>query len=474
MAGIVSYGAYVPLQRLGLRTGGWSSNSEKSVAGWDEDGLTMSVAAAINCLSGIDRNIVDGLYYASTTTPYSEKLAATTAAWTVDLRRDIMTVDCTDSLRSGTGALKLALDTVKSGSAGHILITASDLRMAPPRSAMDNGFADGAAAFLIGNDNLAATIEGSYSLSNELLDVWRTSGSQHTRSWEDRFVYEEGYLKVLPEAVNSFMEKSGLNINDIDKAVFYGPDLRRHRQMGGMLGLKPEQVQDPFFEIMGNTGTPFSLMMLIAALENASPGDKILLASYGDGADVFLLRATDKIKELKDRRGMKYNLDTKMMIRSYDQYLAYRDFAAQSPDSFGGASASVIYRERDAIYALHGVKCKTCGTLQYPPQRVCTNCHTRDNFDIQRFTDKKGKVFTFTLKYGGDIPPFAVPVVDTMVDFEDGGRAIFGMTDVNPEDVKVGMDVEMSFRTLGTGGGIHNYYWRCRPLRDTWLNKETE
>jgi hydroxymethylglutaryl-CoA synthase len=165
---------------------------------------------------------------------------------------------------------------------------------------------------------------------------------------------------------------------------------------------------------------------------------------------------------------------------SLGDYSAYRDFALTrdfpSPDleKMGGASASVIARDRDAIYTLHGVKCLTCGTVQYPPQRICTNCRTRDNFEPYSFADKQGNVFTFTLKHGGDIPGFARPMVDTMVDFEGGGRALFGMTDMIADKVKVGMDVEMSFRTLGSGGGIHNYFWRCMPPRSSWLGKETK
>jgi 3-hydroxy-3-methylglutaryl CoA synthase/uncharacterized OB-fold protein len=465
MAGIVSYGAYVPLHRLST-----GSQSEKAVAGWDEDSLTMAVAAAIDCLGGIERKTIDGLYFASTTPPYSEKLAATTAAWTVDLRRDILTADITDTLRAGTAALKMAADTVKAGSAKNLLITAADLRLGSV--GLDGGFGDGAAAFLIGDKDVIATIEGSYSLSNELLDVWRASGVKNVRSWEDRFVFEEGYLKVLPQAVKSFMEKSKLTTKDITKAVFYGPDLRRHRQMAGLLGFKPEQIQEPLFDKLGNTGTAFSLMLLVAVLEEAKAGDKILVASYGDGADVLLLKVTDKIKDIKGKWGIKRSLASKMMLRGQDEYRALREFAVTDPERFGGASASVIARERDAIYALLGVKCLNCGTVQYPPQRICTKCHTKDNFEPYSFADKKGKVFTFTLKNGADIPAFARPMVDTMVDFEGGGRALFGMTDMIADKVKVGMDVVMSFRTLGVGGGVHNYFWRCMPPRSEWLGKE--
>ncbi len=472
MTGITAYGAYIPLRRLGPGTKGWGQPGEKAVANWDEDSLTMAITAAINCLRDSNRSEVDGLYLASTTLPYKEKLAATTAGWAADLRPDILTMDCTDSLRSGTAALRMAVDTVKAGTAKKVLVAASDLRMGAPRGSLDHGLGDGAAAFLIGEKDVAVTIEGYYSLSNELLDIWRADRVKYTRSWEDRFVFEVGYQKILPKAVNALLNKTGLTQKEIKKAIYYAPDARRHREMGKALGFDASQIQDPFFDKMGDTGTAFSLMLLIAALEEASPGDRLLLASYGDGADVMLLQATNKIEALKNQRGMKANLVSKSIIASYDDYLAYRSFASNDPESGGSASASVIHRERDAIYRLQGVKCQVCGTLQYPPQRVCTKCLSKDQFDPFRFSDKKGKVFTYTLKHGGDIPAFARPMVDTMVDFECGGRALFGMTDMDIKDVKIGMEVEMSFRTLGVAGGIHNYTWRCMPPRYCAQKKE--
>ena len=470
MAGIISYGAYVPLRRIGPGTRGWSAGTEKAVANFDEDSLTMAVAAATDCLTGIDRKEIEGLYFATTTPPYGEKLAATTAAWALGLRQDIRTADITDSLRAGTGALRMATDAIKANPDDKILVTAADLRTGTGN--MNNSLGDGAAALLVGEGNEIATVDGVHSLNNELFDVWRAAGSKTVRSWEDRFVFEEGYLKILPEAVNNFLKKSGLDIRDINKVVFYGPDLRRHRQMAGILKLKPEQVPDPLFGKLGNTGTSFCFMQLVGALEEANPGDTILLASYGDGADVILLKITDRIRDIGAKWGIKRSLDSKMILRDIADYHAYRELVNVDPEKFAGASASVIARERDAIYTLNGVKCLNCGTPQYPPQRICTQCHTQDNYEPYNFADKRGKVFTFTLKYGGDIPAFARPGVDTMVDFEGGGRAIFGMTDVITEDIKVGMEVEMCFRKLGTGGGIHNYAWRCRPPRDSWLNKE--
>jgi len=479
MVGITSYGAYIPLHRVGPETDGWKFPIEKAVAHYDEDSLTMSVAAAIDCLGDIDRSTVDGLYFASTTSPYKEKLAATLAAIAADLRNDILTADCTNSLRAGTTALKMALDTIKAGSAKQLLVTAADCRIGSPRGLFDQNLGDGAAAFLIGDKNVIATIEASHSISNEMLDVWRLDSSKFIHAWEDRWAGDEGYAKVLTQAVKGLFEKCGITPKDISKAVFYGQDRRKHGQIARILKLEPEQIQDPLFGKLGNTGAAFSLMLLVAALEEAKPGDKILLASYGNGADAFLLQVTDEITKIKGKRGIKFNLETKIPVKSYEFYLSTRHLSPGEEEANyvsvpNWPSASCILRERDAIYRLYGSKCKSCGTVQYPPQRICTNCQAKDNMEPVRLSDKKGKVFTFALDNLANVPFVDLPMVDVLVDFEVGGRADMMMTDMKPRDVKIDIELEMTFRKLRTSGNIHNYFWKCTPLREGYQVKEAK
>ncbi len=470
MVGIVSYGAYVPVHRLGPGTRGWAAPIEKAVASWDEDSLTMAVEAALDAIGTSDREKIDGAYYASTTSPYREKLVATTLAMATDLRTDILTADITDTLRCGTTAFRMAVDTVKAGSAKKLLVTASDRRLGIP--GVDSEFADGAAAFIIGDTDVVAELIDSYTVSNELLDVWRAEGSKRTRSWEDRYVYEVGVQRVVPDAIDKFLKKSGLSLADMAKVILYAPDARRHREMAAKLKLKPEQLQNPYFDKIGNTGSAFSLMGLVAALEDAKPGDKIMCVAYGDGADILVLQATDKITNAKPKWGIKQGLAAKMMVTGMDKYAAWQGIAAGDAERGGSAAASEIARERDYIYRMHGLKCKNCGTVQFPPQRVCTNCHQKDNFDPVRMSDKKAKVFLFVLKY--DAPAFAQPSIDTILDFEGGGRATMGMADVylppkfESKDL-IGKDLEMVFRKLGMGGQVNNYYWRCKPLRESTL-----
>ena len=132
MIGIAAYGAYVPKYRLGQDTLGWNSTQERAVANFDEDSVTMAVAAGRECLRGRDRQAVDGLIFATTTPPYAEKQCAAIIATALDLRRELFTADMTDVLRAGTSALKTALDAVSAGSARQMLVIAADHRQGSP------------------------------------------------------------------------------------------------------------------------------------------------------------------------------------------------------------------------------------------------------------------------------------------------------------------------------------------------------
>lgn len=476
MIGITSYGAYVPLHRLGPETKGWGFPLEKAVGYYDEDSLTMAVAATLDCIGEGDRRSIEGVYFASTTAPYKEKLTATTVAIACDMRNDILTVDFGNSLRAGTAALRTALDTIKAGSAKNLLVTASECgRLGQPRDSFDQNNGDGAAAFILGDEDVIATIEACDSMSNEMLDVWRLDAGKYLRAWEDRFILEEGYFKVIPAAVAGFLKKQKLAPTDISKVIFYAPDRRRHADMARKLGFAPAQVQDPLFGKMGNTGSAFSLMLLVAALEEARSGDTILVVSYGNGVDTLLLKVTENIGKLKARRGIKGNLGRKLTIPDYETYLGFR----HNPPTVNlyppaRPSASAIARDRDVIFRLYAGKCESCGTIQYPPQRICSRCQAKDCASPIRLSDRRAKVFTYSLDNLAQIPVFDLPMVDSIVDFEGGGRGCFQMTDRDPREVKVGLEVEMTFRKLHTAGEMNNYFWKCTPVREAGTAKESK
>jgi 3-hydroxy-3-methylglutaryl CoA synthase len=442
---------------------------EKAVAGYDEDTVTMGVAAVQDCMRRSDKK-AEGLYFASTTSPYKEKQNAAIIASVVDFDRRCSTADFTNSLRAGTTALKSALDAVKSGSADRVVVAASDCRTGAPKGKFEQLLGDGAAALAIGSKEVIADIEGSYSVFNEFTDVWRTEADRFVRSGEGRFIDDVGYMPTMQEGISELMKTYSLSPGDFSKIVFSASDNRQHADLAKKLGFEASQVQDPLFSQIGNTGTAGSLIMLIAALEQAIPGDRILFANYGDGSDTFILRATKAIAGIHSKPMMKDRLARKRAV-DYGTYLSWRDllpFEASSLPERGEPSLANRWRERRVISPLFGVKCRNCGTPQIHPIgqtiRVCVICQSKDEFDDYKFSDKTGKLFTFSVDHLQ--PTKNPPGLNGVVDFDGGGRLICELTDYDLDQVKIGMPVEMTFRKLFQGKGIVNYIWKAKPVME--------
>lgn len=470
MVGLTSYGAYIPLYRLPRdeisRFWGTSSiKGERAVANFDEDSLTMGVEAGLDCLDGMDRELIDGLYFSSTTLPYNGKESASILAAAADLRRDIFTADFSSSLRAGSSALRAAMNAVNSGLAKRVLVVSSDCRVPAPGSEHESLFGDGAAAFLVGDADVAVVIEGSYSISSDFMDLWKLEKDTYYRTWEDRFI-QSVYAQIVKETVSTLLGKYNYTPKDFAKAVFYGPDPRTHAATARDLGFDPKtQVQDPLFPLVGNTGCALAPMMLVGALEEAKAGDVILFASYGDGCDAYILKVTDEIEKVRDRRGIRRHLESKAMLPGYGSYLRFRnmmewEYELRPPDT---SSLNVLWRERNQILRFRGQKCRRCGTIQYPKQYVCVQCQAKGDFDEVRLSDKKGELFSYSMDERAKV--LVLPNVLAIVDFEGGGRFSSVMTDRDPKDLKVGMPIELTFRKIHEGSGIHNYYWKCRPVR---------
>jgi uncharacterized OB-fold protein len=201
-------------------------------------------------------------------------------------------------------------------------------------------------------------------------------------------------------------------------------------------------------------------MILVSALEDAQPEDRLLMVSWGNGCDAVVLKVTDEIRKIKGRRAIKRQLAIKGTV-DQGKMTSWR---AVPPGGGGRISNAAQWRERQLALPLYGVKCRKCGTPQLymtgstMRAHVCLECQEKDNFDLYRFADKKGKVVTFSHDYlGGGVNP---PMTRSVIDFEGGGRGIFDTVDRDPEECEVGMEVEMTFRT--TGG----YFWKCKPVRE--------
>ena len=468
MIGITSYGAYVPATRLPLALiagrAPKEGEPEKAVAWNDEDSVTMAVSAAANCLRGFDRSAIDGLSFASTSAAFQEKQSAALIARALDLGRSLQTSDHSGSLRAGSAALRSAVDAVTAGSARCVLVVISDSRLAAPGSVLESNLGDGAVAFLVGDGAAIATFEDNYSVADEIIDVWRGDNDRFVHSWEDRFVVQEGYTPRLREAIEGLLHKTGSEIGEFASVALYAPDARSHAGVARALRISADQLQDPLFGRLGNTGAAFAPMLLAASLETATPGDRVLVASYGDGADAMSLRVTDQIEKLEPRRGVSWHLARRRPILGYDRYLKARNLDSVEWQSAPGPglSATVHFRERDDDLSLRGQQCRRCDSIQFPAQRLCESCFAKDDFEAVRLADRTGRVVTFTFDYFFPTPD--PPTIVTVTEV-DGARLHLQLVDCSPEETRIGLPVEFVFRRIHQSGGRPNYYWKGSPLR---------
>ena len=467
MSGIRAYGAYIPRTRLPLALiqgrAAKDGGPEKAVAGDDEDVVTMGVAAALDCLGEIDRSEIDALIFASTSYAQREKQAATVVARALDLKRDVQTQDVSGSLRCGSTALENAVHAVASGASHNVLVIASDCRMGSPRGALEAKLGDGAAAFLVSDRDVIASLTGAHSVSNEFQDYWRGDGENFTHAWEDRFIIQEGYTPSMVEVVRDLLNSTGKRIEDFATTAVVSPDAR---SIGGVMkgaGISKEQLQDLLVGRVGNTGAAYGLMLLAASLERARPGENLLAASYGDGAHAMAFEVNEEIKSLPPRLGVSGHLDRRRPLKSYDSYLKSRGLGAGEWETTKdlGLSATIRFRERDADIGFVGAKCTACGQIHFPKQRVCYSCRSKDSFERVRLSDRTGVVLSYTFDF---FFPKAEPPTIVVITEVDGCRIQVQMADAEPADVKLDLPVRFTFRKIHDAGGKPNYFWKALPF----------
>jgi hydroxymethylglutaryl-CoA synthase len=474
--GIVAYGSYIPSTRLPLAMihGGRAQEGgpEKAVAGFDEDAITMAVTAAADCLAGVDRSTVDGVYFATTTSPFREKQAAAFVAKALDLRSNVATIDFSGTLRAGAGALLTATHTVKADPEKLILVIAADSRLAAPRSPIEMNMGDAAAAFLVGSSSVVATIGESFAHADEIYDVWRTEHDDYLRAWEDRFNVMHGYSDNMLAACQGLFDKTGTTADDYSRAVLSGPDARSLAGVGRKAGFSEDKLQDALFGKVGNCGAAFAPLLLVAALESAQAGERLLLAFYGDGAEAV---SVDVIASgAKPHRSIAWYLARGRALRSYDSYLKSRHLDASEHNRRGGEGvpATIHYRERDSDISFHGQRCTQCGTLHFPACRVCYVCYAKDEFESVRLSDRPGRVMSYSFDYF--FPSPEPPVIVGMCEVDNGARVYLQMTDASTDLLRCDLPVEFVFRKIHEAGNKPNYFWKSRPIEDGTMGKKAE
>ena len=482
--GILAIGGYLPkarLQRIDIaKANAWFNpalkglaNGERTMANWDEDSVTMAVEAGRDCLTGIDRNTVAGIYMASTSFPFQDRQNAGIVADALNLSTRIQTLDISSSQRAGSSALLTALQSVRSAE-GPILVSASEKRRARAASPLELTTGDGAAAVLVGEGEPIARYLGGHSEAVDFVDHYRGEGEAFDYNWEERWVRDEGYMKIAPNAINNLLDKVGVSAQDIDTFCFPVAMRRVASGLARKIGIAEESVADNLQSRCGETGSAHALVLLVHALEQAKPGEKILVAGFGQGCDVLLFEATDAIKAVGNRLAISGHLANGRPENRYTRYLSFnnlltmeRGIRAEVDKQTG---LSTLYRNKGMSQKLLGGQCSDCGTCQFPKSKICANpdCGAIGSQVDEPFADKAAKLNSYTadrLTYSPDPPTYF-----GMVQFEGGGRLMSDLTDIDPDvELEVGISMRMVFRVkdYDVVRGFRRYFWKATPQYDT-------
>ncbi len=312
--GITGYGAYVPRYRIPAReiarmwTGGKGGTpiQEKAVPGLDEDTATIAIEAARNALAraGIHAQHLRAVWVGSESHPYAVKPTSTIVAEAIGATPYVQAGDWEFACKAGTEAMQAAIGFVGSNMGDYALAIGADTAQGRPGDALEYTAAAGGAAYIIGPAEQAlALIQGSLSYVTDTPDFWRRAGADYP-SHGQRFTGEPAYFHHITGAARALMEEMGTTAKDYRYAVFHQPNVKFPQRVAKMLGFTPEQVETGLLSgIIGNTYSGSAMVGLTAILDEAQPGDRILLVSFGSGAgsDAFDLLVTEAIRERRDK-----------------------------------------------------------------------------------------------------------------------------------------------------------------------------
>ena len=470
MRGILSAAGYVPYRRLTRADikdfmGSGGGKGARAVASHDEDTTTLGVEAARLTLRSAPGHSPEMLWFATSVPAYLDKTNATAIAAALRLPGDIGAYDFGGALRSGMGCRIAALR-----GAGTNLVVAGDLRDGLPTSADESAGGDAGAAVLVGEGpGVLAEVVATASATDEFTDRWRSPGDRTSRLWEERFG-ENRYLALGQDALARALKTAGLEAGDVGCLVVTGMHGRAVSGLVKKLALEASVVADDLSLSVGQSGTAHPLLVVAGALESqaaagAPEGTTVVALHLADGADAVVLRTTEALAGWRPARPIAQQVANGAPL-PYSKFLAWRGQLQPEPPRRpepARVSSTAAYRNEEWKFGFVGSKDRSSGAVHLPPSRISMEGGAVDDMEPVPMADATGTVVTSTIDRLAYSP--SPPIVFAVVDFDGGGRYPVELTDVDPDEIRAGSRVEMTFRRLFSADGIHDYFWKARPVR---------
>ena len=480
MIGITGFGVYLP--RLRLRksviadANGWFDASlkalaigERTMCNWDEDAITMAAEAGRDCLGGASGSDISGLLFASTSMPFIQRQNSVVVAEALGLPASIRTMDLTGSTRAGTSGILAAIDMANSSN-NDVMIVASERRKSRCGSHQEMTYGDGAIALQLGKQGVIAEVIATHSSAIDFVDQYRSDGFEFDVTWEERWIRDEGYHKLVPDAVSAVLARAGIGSSDV--SFFALPCLQQKtaKSTARKAGIDQEALINNLIDKCGNTGSAQSLLLMASALDQAEPGDVVLAVGFGQGCDAILLRCTEQIEQYRSDLKVSRQLARGRPETNYFRYQSFNNLCKQDLGKRSEVDKvtymSALYRNRKLLNGFVGGKCENCNTVQIPKSVYCVNpeCKAFSSQVDYSLANSRGKVVTWTadsLTFD-----FSPPAYFGLVEFEEGGRIMMDFTEVEPESFDSGTSVSMHFRIrqIDERRGFRRYFWKAKQI----------
>jgi 3-hydroxy-3-methylglutaryl CoA synthase len=468
--GIKAYGAFIPRLRIARSTmaaaHAWAfpslkAKGEKAMCNWDEDAITLAVEAGRDCLNSVSTQEVSSLTLASTTAPFADLQNAVIAASALRLGAHTVCSDASGSTRAGLSALAKELES----GAGDHLVLASDRRYAKPASAQEMHYGSGAAALLVGEDDVIARFLGRHTVSVPFVDHFRESGQKYDYYWEERWIRDEGIARIVPAAVKSLLSRLSLDAARVAWFGLAGAPSGSDKLVAKQLVIDPERVLPDLLDVVGDTGTAHAPLLLIAALEKATPGDIIVIASFAQGCEVLAFEMQEPLR--KPARGLSNAIIDRIAEPSYLKMLSFDgeirlEWGPRAENEIK-AALTQQYRSADQVLGFVGGKCKHCGAVQFPRLPTCIQCAALESQVPFPLADQPARVATFSADWLQYYP--APPLHVGLVQFDAGARVLMEMIEVGAKGIEVGTPLRMAFRVKAHDNQRHygRYFWKAVP-----------
>jgi 3-hydroxy-3-methylglutaryl CoA synthase len=256
-----------------------------------------------DCLTSHKAEDVASLYFASTTHPFKDRQNAGVIGTALSIEQNLFASDVGGSQKAGTSALIAGLNASKNGG-GPALVAASDKRLARVASSHELNYGDGAAALLCGTENVIAKLVGHHSVSMDFVDHFRGDETDFDYGWEERWIRDEGYSKIVPPAIKAALAACKSRAATITQFIMPSLMPAGPKQMAKTAASARARCATFLGANLGDTGAAHALVMLVDALETAKQGDKIMVVAFGQGVDTLVFEVTAENAKLPKRKGL--------------------------------------------------------------------------------------------------------------------------------------------------------------------------